>query len=197
MEDMVRAEEGRSQLCHSADIPRPCTANPAEPAEFEAIPLSSPPPPSSSSSSATASAPRILLQDYQMQLMLLEQQSKRRLMLARQELDPISRAEGDLPMPSQLSTQVQFLSQCRRSSSASSQSASSSIPPPRYEEELDSNIDVVDGFMYLPTFGREYMHSHASEGGDADDISPDSSVVDCSPRMSFDTGRTTFSSTAK
>ena len=132
-----------------------------------------------------------------MQLMLLEQQSKRRLMLARQEFDPISRAEGDLPMPSQLSTQVQFLSQCRRSSSASSQSASSSIPPPRYEEELDSNIDVVDGFMYLPTFGREYMHSHASEGGDADDISPDSSVVDCSPRMSFDTGRTTFSSTAK
>lgn len=34
------------------------------------------------------------LQDYQMQLMLLEQQNKRRLMMARQEQDSISRPEG-------------------------------------------------------------------------------------------------------
>lgn len=39
------------------------------------------------------------LQDYQMQLMLLEQQNKRRLMMARQEQDSMSRAEP--PMPGQ------------------------------------------------------------------------------------------------
>ncbi|EAW10893.1 putative cAMP-dependent protein kinase pathway protein (Som1) [Aspergillus clavatus NRRL 1] len=41
------------------------------------------------------------LQDYQMQLMLLEQQNKRRLMMARQEQDSMSRADGQPPMPGQ------------------------------------------------------------------------------------------------
>lgn len=39
------------------------------------------------------------LQDYQMQLMLLEQQNKRRLMMARQEQDTMSRGEGQMPGP--------------------------------------------------------------------------------------------------
>jgi hypothetical protein len=51
------------------------------------------------------------------------------------------------------------------------------IPPPRYEEELEGDITVVDGFQYTPS---------------ATDETPDSSVVDCSPRLSFETGRTTL-----
>jgi hypothetical protein len=38
------------------------------------------------------------LQDYQMQLMLLEQQNKKRLMMARQEQDIISRGDGQMPI---------------------------------------------------------------------------------------------------
>ena len=85
-----------------------------------------------------------------------------------------------------------------RSSSASSYS-DHSIPPPGYEQELDGDIDVVDGFMYSPTFGRQHIHTHPFEDGCGDgvgyvdDATPDSSVVDCSPRMSFDTGRTNLS----
>jgi len=83
----------------------------------------------------------------------------------------------------------------RRTSSASSRSGSG-IPPPRYEEELEGDIDVVDGFNYSPTYGMGsgLTHLHTLEDGYAeeygDDATPDSSVVDCSPRMSFDTGRT-------
>jgi hypothetical protein len=88
----------------------------------------------------------------------------------------------------------------RRSSSASFQSAGSQ-PPPGYEEELQGDIDVADGFMYMPTFGGG--NNPLLEGGDGDgdsgvdDATPDSSVVDCSPRMSFDTGRTTLTTAAK
>lgn len=53
------------------------------------------------------------------------------------------------------------------------------LPPPRYEEELEGDMTVVDGFQYSPSTTT------------ADDT-PDSSVVDCSPRMSCDTGRTTI-----
>lgn len=80
----------------------------------------------------------------------------------------------------------------RRSSSASSESAPS-LPPPSYEQELDSDIDVVDGFMYAPTFGSGHTNSTSEDGyGYGVDTTPDSSVVDCSPRMSFDTGRSTL-----
>jgi hypothetical protein len=41
------------------------------------------------------------LQDYQMQLMLLEQQNKKRLMMARQEQDSISRGDGGPHLPGQ------------------------------------------------------------------------------------------------
>jgi len=41
------------------------------------------------------------LQDYQMQLMLLEQQNKKRLMMARQEQETVSRADGQTPLPGQ------------------------------------------------------------------------------------------------
>jgi hypothetical protein len=41
------------------------------------------------------------LQDYQMQLMLLEQQNKKRLMMARQEQDSMTRADGQPVMPGQ------------------------------------------------------------------------------------------------
>jgi len=50
-------------------------------------------------------------------------------------------------------------------------------PPPRYEEELEGEITVVDGFMYP-----------ASTTDDA----TESSIVDCSPRLSFETGRSTI-----
>jgi len=45
------------------------------------------------------------LQDYQMQLMLLEQQNKKRLMMARQEQDSMTRADGQPVMPGQMPTQ--------------------------------------------------------------------------------------------
>lgn len=41
------------------------------------------------------------LQDYQMQLMLLEQQNKKRLMMARQEQDSMTRADGQPAIPGQ------------------------------------------------------------------------------------------------
>jgi len=53
-----------------------------------------------------------------------------------------------------------------------------SLPPPQYEEELEGDLQVVDGFRYTPS----------SSSADLD--TPDSSVVDCSPRMSSDTVRT-------
>jgi hypothetical protein len=53
-----------------------------------------------------------------------------------------------------------------------------SMPPPLYEEELEGDLTVVDGFQYTPT------------SSSVDDDTPDSSVIDCSPRMSYDTGRT-------
>ncbi|KAJ9630071.1 hypothetical protein H2204_008726 [Knufia peltigerae] len=52
-----------------------------------------------------------------------------------------------------------------------------SAPPPRYEEELAGEIAVVDGFTYTPS---------------ATDCTSESSVVDCSPRLSFETGRSTI-----
>jgi len=66
------------------------------------------------------------------------------------------------------------------SSSSSSSSSGNvlplySLPPPRYEEEIEGDMTVVDGFRYTPT---------------STDDTPDSSVIDCSPRMSCDTGRT-------
>jgi hypothetical protein len=90
-------------------------------------------------------------------------------------------------------TETSTLGRYRRSSSASSYSGSS-IPPPQYEEELEGDIEVVDGFTYSPTFGHGHAHAHTLEDGYGygDDSTPDSSVVDCSPRMSFDTGRTTL-----
>ena len=50
-------------------------------------------------------------------------------------------------------------------------------PPPRYEEELEGELTVVDGFRYTPS--------------NTDDT-PESSIVDCSPRLSFETGRSTI-----
>ncbi|KAK5190319.1 hypothetical protein LTR96_006332 [Exophiala xenobiotica] len=49
--------------------------------------------------------------------------------------------------------------------------------PPAYEEELAGELTVVDGFRYTPS--------------NTDDT-PESSVVDCSPRLSFETGRSTI-----
>lgn len=48
-------------------------------------------------------------------------------------------------------------------------------PPPRYEEEFDGELTVVDGFQYTPS--------------DTDFV-PESSIFDCSSRLSFDTGTT-------
>jgi len=52
-----------------------------------------------------------------------------------------------------------------------------SAPPPQYEEELAGDLTVVDGFLYTPS--------------NTDDT-PASSVIDCTPRLSFETGRTTL-----
>merc|ERR1712169_34309 len=49
--------------------------------------------------------------------------------------------------------------------------------PPAYEEELAGELTVVDGFRYTPS--------------NTDDT-PESSIVDCSPRLSFETGRSTI-----
>jgi hypothetical protein len=57
-----------------------------------------------------------------------------------------------------------------------------SVPPPLYDEELEGDLTVVDGFQYTPT------------SSTMDDDTPDSSVIDCSPRMSCDTGRTVVTS---
>ncbi|EXJ54658.1 hypothetical protein A1O7_09999 [Cladophialophora yegresii CBS 114405] len=52
-------------------------------------------------------------------------------------------------------------------------------PPPRYEEELEGEMIVVDGFRYT------YTPSNT-------DDTPESSIVDCSPRLSLETGRSTI-----
>jgi hypothetical protein len=57
-----------------------------------------------------------------------------------------------------------------------------SVPPPLYEEELEGDLTVVDGFQYTPS------------SSSVDDDTPDSSVIDCSPRTSCDTGRTVVTS---
>jgi len=50
------------------------------------------------------------------------------------------------------------------------------------DEELEGDLTVVDGFQYTPM------------SSTVDDDTPDSSVIDCSPRMSCDTGRTVVTS---
>lgn len=98
------------------------------------------------------------------------------------------------------------------SSSAHSSTSATSQPPPRYSQDLEGEIAVVDGFRYSPTFGVgnggphtriHHLQSHTTLGDaysydedDDDDSSPGSSVVDCSPRMSFDTGRSAVSTVA-
>jgi hypothetical protein len=52
-------------------------------------------------------------------------------------------------------------------------------PPPGYEEEFDGEVMVVDGFRYTYT------------PSNTDDTS-ESSIVDCSPRLSLETGRSTI-----
>lgn len=64
-----------------------------------------------------------------------------------------------------------------RSGSAGAMSLDSLPPPPRYEEELEGDLTVVDGFQYTPS-------------SSSVDNTPDSSVIDCSPRVSSDTVRT-------
>lgn len=55
-----------------------------------------------------------------------------------------------------------------------------SAPPPLYEAELDDDIVVVNGFGYTPS---------------TTDDTPESSVVDFSPRMSTETLLTNISKT--
>ena len=50
--------------------------------------------------------------------------------------------------------------------------------PPSYAVDMDGDISVVDGFT-----------GYTSSGTDR---TPESSIIDCSPRMSFDTQRTFF-----
>ncbi|KIV97186.1 hypothetical protein PV10_00965 [Exophiala mesophila] len=55
--------------------------------------------------------------------------------------------------------------------------------PPQYEEEIRGEITVVEGFTYTPS----HSGYTPSSIGDA----AESSIVDCSPRLSFETGRST------
>lgn len=57
-------------------------------------------------------------------------------------------------------------------------------PPPRYEDELQGEITVVDGFRYTP--------SNSAYTPSTVDDATESSIVDCSPRLSFETGRSTI-----
>ena len=50
-------------------------------------------------------------------------------------------------------------------------------PPPRYEEEMEGEIIVVGDFRYTAS---------------ASDDTSESSIIDCSPRLSFETGRSTI-----
>ncbi|EXJ81704.1 hypothetical protein A1O1_07769 [Capronia coronata CBS 617.96] len=50
------------------------------------------------------------------------------------------------------------------------------VPPPRYEQELEGDLTVVDGFRYTPSNTEE---------------TPESSIIDCNSRLSLDTGRST------
>lgn len=70
-------------------------------------------------------------------------------------------------LPPSRPTPVELDTRNRRDSSTSYISA-----PPTYEEELEGDMTVVDGFSYTPS---------------GTDETPDSSVVDCSPRLSFET----------
>lgn len=51
-------------------------------------------------------------------------------------------------------------------------------PPPRYEQDLEGEMVIVSGFGYTPS--------------NTDDNTSASSVVDCSPRLSLETGRSTI-----
>ena len=70
----------------------------------------------------------------------------------------------------------------RRHSAASSSGSTQYSQPPLYEQELAGEMTVVDGFSYVHDFTPS-----------ATDSTPDSSVVDCSPRLSFETGTTSVS----
>ena len=72
---------------------------------------------------------------------------------------------------------VELDARSRRSSSSSD----SLLPPPRYSMELEGDMYVVDGFRYSPNESTTTFET------------AESSVVDCSPRMSCETVRSTCS----
>jgi hypothetical protein len=68
-----------------------------------------------------------------------------------------------------------------------------SLPPPSYRAGLGSEFSVVDGFTgYTPsnTSATALTDGTPSESELDADLSTESSVVDCSPRLSFDSART-------
>ncbi|KAJ9614612.1 hypothetical protein H2200_002749 [Cladophialophora chaetospira] len=67
-----------------------------------------------------------------------------------------------------------------RSSDIAPSYKTDATPPPQYEEHLEGEMIVVDGFRYT--------YSSAS----TTDLSSESSIVDCSPRLSLETGRSTI-----
>lgn len=173
--DIACAEEGRARFCHQNSTLQQQYPTYGNAIDFAATSLasssSSSSPSSSSSSSSSPSAPSS----------------------SSSATTPSFRTFHSNPLP-RLSS---------RASSPSSHSSHSHLPPPSYDQELGDDIDVVDGFTYSPTFGAgqniSYSHSHILIDGygerEGDDTTPDSSVVDCSPRMSFDTGRSTYTIT--
>ncbi|KIW62375.1 hypothetical protein PV04_10555 [Phialophora macrospora] len=66
-----------------------------------------------------------------------------------------------------------------RSSDIAPSYKTDATPPPGYEEELDGEMMVFDGFRYTYT-------------PSITDDTPESSIVDCSPRLSLETGRSTI-----
>lgn len=111
----------------------------------------------------------------------------RDLQRAHEIVDELVRARGSrgrmamlANMPAHASTPAELEAGVAGSSRFSSDTED--LPPPRYSEDLlRDEIQVADGFMYTPS---------------ATDETPDSSVVDCSPRLSLDTSRTRASSNA-
>ncbi len=67
-----------------------------------------------------------------------------------------------------------------RSSDIAPSYKSDATPPPRYEEEIEGEMIIVDGFCYT--------YSTPS----TTDLSSQSSIIDCSSRLSLETGRSTI-----
>ena len=100
----------------------------------------------------------------------------REMVAAEEGRSRLYREANSLAGPSSSAPSPVELDARSRRSSASSDSL---LPPPRYSMELEGDMYVVDGFRYSPNESTTTFET------------AESSVVDCSPRMSCETVRST------